>query len=197
MYKFKFKAAYTKIAFHFKIDCFDYLQVKVFYTPPVFFTSFSLLLVTWKPEVRDVSSTWMPDWPCFITFDLSETRVPPPEQCVVPQCSPDVWIDYLLLKTGEAWQGRSPKSEQNKESDFTDPLSIKHLRSTIARTLPTGIPPASKGKCLRDFSSLLNMGLLQISSSIVLCCNLTQIEDVSKTGAFTDMELMKHNSAEN
>lgn len=81
----------------------------------------------------------------FITFDLSDTRIPPPELCLVPQCSPDVCIDYLLLKTAETWQGRSPKREQNKESDFTDPLSIKHLRSTITLALPTGIPLASKG----------------------------------------------------
>ncbi len=96
------------------------------------------------------ASTWIPGWPWFITSDPSETRVPPPERCVVPRCSPNVWIDYLFLKTGETWQGRSPKREQNKESDFTDPLSIKHLRSTIALTLyrnPTGF----KGKCVRDF----------------------------------------------
>lgn len=50
----------------------------------------------------------------------------------------------MLPKTVETWQGRSPKNEQNKESDFTDPLSIKHLRSTITLTILTGIPVASK-----------------------------------------------------
>lgn len=126
--------------------CFNYLQILS--TSPVF--SSVLFFAAGNSETRSPwrsprASTWMPEWPRFITFDLSETGVPAPERCVVPRCSPDVWIDYLLLKTGETWQGRSPKREQNKESDFTDPLSIKHLRSTIRLALPTGIPAASKG----------------------------------------------------
>ena len=126
------------------------------------------------------ASTWMPEWPRFITFDLSETGVPAPERCVVPRCSPDVWIDYLLLKTGETWQGRSPKREQNKESDFTDPLSIKHLRSTIALALPTGIPAASKGNVWGIFPCFWTWDCRR-SVFIVLCCCLTQPEDVAKT----------------
>lgn len=134
-----------------KVDVLISLYNWLLSPPPIFF----LLLNASNSETRgpwrsskDLSlrgSTWLPDWPRFITSDLSEIQVPPPGQCVVPLCSPDVWIDYLLLKTGETWRGRSPKSEQNKESDFTDPLSIKHPRSTIALTLLTGIPPASKG----------------------------------------------------
>lgn len=89
-------------------------------------------------------TTWVPDWPMCMTSDLSELSNPTTWAVCVSQCSPDVWTDYLFLKTVETWWGRSPKSEQNKESDFTDLLSIKHLRGTITLTILTGILVTSK-----------------------------------------------------
>lgn len=133
------------------------------------FYLFIFSLATNKPEVCDVHPT---EWSWFITFDL---KASPPECCRAPsthQRSPDVGTDNLVLETGEAWQGRSPERAQNKESDFTDPLSIKHLRSTVP--LPSGIPLASKGNVWGIFfPHFWTQGCCRSAAVfIVLCCNI-------------------------
>lgn len=87
-----------------------------------YFTSHLFVFVFFCSSLWHLSraSTWMSEWPVSITFDPSETRVLPPERCVVPRCSPiRVWIDYLLLKTRHDRAGHQRESKTKSQISQT------------------------------------------------------------------------------
>lgn len=98
------------------------------------------------------ASTWMPAWPCSVTSDLSESG----SRHLSSASCPGV-CQMFELTTCFSKQGRHDRAghrrEQNKESDFTDPLSIKHLRRTIAHGDADSHrnPSGFKARCARDF----------------------------------------------